>query len=151
MKNNIAIIGLGGAGKNVLNDFCLLNQSLGEFIFFKNFKSLPTLKDKDFIFVISGLGGKTTSVKLPKLATKLLKSNSNVYFKLISPFEFEGRELKVAQALESLKNLGCYIDIYSNAVFASKFDKDATFKELFYIIHQQIYNDILKFLVSKGK
>lgn len=154
MKDTIKILGLGGAGCNVVN-FCARSPILSgsaKLIADDAGKERIDFDKTRLLIVVAGLGGRHTHKHLKKLAELAQKNNTPLAALLIHPFTFEGtKRLANAESQhEKLNPLLAWQTTYYNSNYEVESSKQFTLLELFNKTNQDIFETVSALVTVVG-
>lgn len=146
-ESRIVAVGIGDSGSNIINH--MINEKLsGIELTIANQNSYEDLRafltGTDVIFIVTGLGGNTSTVNAPIIA-KLAKEVGVLTIGIVSmPFSFEGRKRRemAERSLETLKNECDSVVVISNDKLLSIIDPKCKIKESFRIVDNVFANAI---------
>ena len=161
MSEEITVLGIGSASKNILNNInskedlkmiCIdndeenLKSAKTRTMLFKDFASVgQALSGENNIVVILPLGGNFGSDMGQYIIRYLINQNKDISVISTTPFRFEGNK-KVSLAHSALKAIEILVfdtTVFNNNKLIDKLKTETSVKEAFRIIDEIIY-DILK-------
>ncbi|MCQ2342461.1 MAG: hypothetical protein MJZ75_03080 [Paludibacteraceae bacterium] len=147
MKTNISILGIGGAGRNVVNQLCKQNPELNCFHYCEGEPEENidnALNGAKVLILVAGLGGHISSFVSIDVAKKAKEAGIKTIAVVTTPFTFEGsiRIGKATHAVSELKELTDELHICDNESLRTKY-ADLAIVNAFSKSHDEVISIIL--------
>jgi len=152
IKNKTVIIGVGGAGVNMI-EYLKVNARLNCVSAYHNDLLHQAIADNYTIILVAGLGGIYGSEHIVKIATQAIKQKKEVYAVVTMPAQIEGK-LRIETAQAALKKLHAIVAIKNIKIIEiGKFIKvnnlsfeevqDFTYENMFKKVNEQVLDYII--------
>jgi len=108
-KNKTAIVGIGGAGNNMI-EYLKVNAKLNCVSAYHNYLLYQAIENNYTVVLVCGLGGIYGSTNIVKIAVQAVALKKEVYAVVTMPAQVEGK-LRIETAQAALKKLHAIVSI----------------------------------------